>query len=491
VAGLQDVVQELTPPSLPLSGEERASPLTRGDTGGLEVAIIGGGYAGMAAAVKLTEHGIPVTVFESAKQLGGRARGVPYSNQRTHADNTLAPPFKLPPGRGKINRPFQGDNLILDNGQHILLGCYHHTLQLIEQVGGNLEHDFLRLPLQLTLHNRFELKAPRLPAPLHLLAGLLTARGLSLSQRLRAARFMLALRRINFKLTKDVTALELLRAHDQDDVLVRLLWEPICISALNTPPHRASAQVLLNVLRDSLNGSRSDSDMLLPRVDFSALFPERAAEYVKQRGGTVQTSCGVEAILAHGNEIELFTVQGAQRFSHVICAASPANAARLFNVVPQLASVAAQIVAIPYQPIYTVYLQYPATVRLPHPMLGFDRCFAQWLFDRGQIAGQHGLIAAVISAEGMHQELAHEQLAQKVAQELVEQLGITETPLWHKVIAEKRATFCCEPNLDRPLNTTPLANVLLAGDYTAGDYPATLEGAVISGMNCAESITRN
>ena len=442
----------------------------------------------MAAAVKLAERGIPVTVFESARQLGGRARGVPFSNQHAHSDTKFPPPFQLPPGRGKSYRPFQGDNLILDNGQHILLGCYHHTLQLIELVGGNIEQDFLRLPLQLTLHNRFELKAPRLPAPLHLLAGLLGARGLSLSQRLRAARFMLALRRIHFKLPQDISALELLRAHDQDDELVRLLWEPICISALNTLPRMASAQVLLNVLRDSLNGSRSDSDMLLPRVDFSALFPQRAAEYIQQRGGTVLTPCGVDAIVAHGDEIELRTAQGAQQFSHVICAASPSTAARLFRAVPQLASVAAQIVAIPTQPIYTVYLQYPATVRLPHPILGFDRCFAQWLFDRGQIAGQHGLIAAVISAEGMHQELAHEQLAQKVAQELSEQLGISELPLWHKVIAEKRATFCCEPNLDRPLCTTALANVLLAGDYTAGEYPATLEGAVISGMKCAEKI---
>ena len=412
----------------------------------------------MAAAVMLAERNIPVTVFESAKQLGGRARGVPYNNTQ------------------------------LDNGQHILLGCYHHTLNLIEQVGGNIKEDFLRLPLQLTLHNRFELKAPRLPAPLHLLAGLLSAKGLPFAQRLYAAHFMLAMRRINFTLPHDITALELLRAHGHDDALVRLLWEPICISALNTPVHKASAQVLLNVLRDSLNGARSDSDILLPRIDFSALLPERAAEYVNQRGGTVLTSCGVEAIVPHDTEIELLTAQGTKRYSHVICAASPANSARLFRAVQQLDPIAAQIEALPFQPIYTVYLQYPEQVHLPHPMLGFDQCFSQWLFDKGQISGHHGLIAAVISAEGLHQELDQEQLAQKVAQELREQLGITAAPLWHKVIAEKRATFSCEPNLSRPAHTTPLANVLLAGDYTEGDYPATLEGAVMSGVQCAREI---
>jgi len=214
----------------------------------------------MAAAVTLAEQGIPVTVFESAKQLGGRARGV------------------------------ESNNTQLDNGQHILLGCYRHTLKLIEQVGGNIEQDFLRLPLQLTLHNRFELKAPQLPAPLHLLLALLSAKGLSFAQRFQAARFMLAMRKIHFQLPRDISALALLKENSQHIDLIELLWNPICISALNTPIEKASAQVLLNVLRDSLNGSFADSEMLLPRLDFSALFPNRAAEYVTQRGQVSKSS---------------------------------------------------------------------------------------------------------------------------------------------------------------------------------------------------------
>lgn len=423
---------------------------------GKNPAIIGGGYAGMAAATALASRGIPVTVYESAKQLGGRARGVDCNDVR------------------------------LDNGQHILLGCYRHTLQIIEQVGGNVGRDFLRMPLQLTLHGRFELKAPALPAPLHLLVGLLTANGLKFGQRLAAARFMLAMRGMKFHLPHDRTALDLLSAHGQDDELIRLLWEPICISALNTPAERASAQVLLNVLRDSLNGSRADSEMLLPRLDFSTLFPDRAAEYIRQRGGQVFTSYGVEAITQQNEDFELHTAHGAQRHSHVICAASPANAARLLNGIPQLAPIAAQIEKLSFQPIYTVYLQYPPHVRLPQAMLGLDRCISQWLFDKGQIAGQHGLLAVVISAEGRHQEFTHHALADKVIQELRDQFGIAASPLWHKVIAEKRATFSCEPDLLRPANSTPLPHLLLAGDYTAGSYPATLEGAVMSGLRCAE-----
>ena len=425
----------------------------------LNVAVIGGGYAGMAAAAALAGRGIPVAVFESARQLGGRARGVAR------------------------------DGLMLDNGQHILLGCYRDTLRMIVQVGGNIERDFLRLPLQLTLHERFELKAPAWPAPLHLLAALMTAHGLTFSQRLNAARFMLAMRHRDFRLAEDQPAYELLRRTYQDETLIRLLWEPICISALNTPVRKASAQVLLNVLRDSLNGSFADSEMLLPRLDFSALFPERAADYVKRHGGEVHLSCGIEAVAPADGGFDLHTAESRRHFSHVVCAASPANSARLLQALPETREIGGQIDALHFQPIYTVYLQYPAHVRLPQVMLGLDGHLSQWLFDRGQIAGQDGLVAVVISAEGMHQALGHRHLAEQLAAELHEELGIKDAPRWHQVIAEKRATFSCEPGLARPGHLTPVAGLFLAGDYTAGDYPATLEGAVRSGLRCAAAIS--
>ena len=425
----------------------------------LKVAVIGGGYAGMAAAAALADCNIPVSVFESAQQLGGRARGVSYNGTP------------------------------LDNGQHLLLGCYVQTLNLIEKVGGNIEQDFLRLPLQLDLHGEFSLKAPRLPAPLHLLVALLTAQGLTIVERLNAARFMRALRRMKFSLPGDITVTELLAQHRQDKALAEKLWEPLCIAALNTPIHKASAQVLLNVLRDALNQSRDDSDMLLPRINFTALFPQRAANYVEQRGGKVNIACGVEALKLFEDGIEISTAHGTEKFSHAVCAAPPAVAAKLLRPIAELEETVARIDKLEHQPIYTVYLQYPARVTLPHPMLALHRRHSQWLFDKGRIAGQHGLLAAVISAEGMHQELPQAELAQKVVAELREEFGIAEQPEWHKVIAEKRATFCCSPNLKRPLQLTPLPRLLLAGDYTAGDYPATLEGAVISGLKCADVIS--
>lgn len=424
-------------------------------------AIIGGGYAGMAAAAELAACNIPVTVFESAKQLGGRARGVHFNNTQ------------------------------LDNGQHLLLGCYRETLRLIELVGGDIGQDFLRLPLQLDLHGHFSLRAPRLPAPLHLLAALLRAQGLNWSERQKAARFMLLLRALKFRLDSDITVAELLRRHGQDGDLASKLWEPLCIAALNTPPQKASAQVMLNVLRDSLNRKRSDSDMLFPRLDFTALFPQRAAEYVEQHGGKVHLSCGVETIAVHEDGFELLSAQGAQRFSHVICATSPTVAAELLRPHAALAETVSRIDSLEHQPIYTVYLQYPENVQLPHPMIGLHRCYCQWLFDKGRIAAQHGLLAAVISAEGIHQDLSQDDLAQKVIAELHREFGIEAVPLWFKVIAEKRATFCCSPNLLRPPQQTAMHNLLLAGDYTTGDYPATLEGAVKSGVYCAQRLMRS
>jgi squalene-associated FAD-dependent desaturase len=425
----------------------------------IQVGIIGGGYAGMAAAAELTSRGINVTVFESAKQLGGRARGVLHNETQ------------------------------LDNGQHLLLGCYRETLRLIELVGGDIEKDFLCLPLQLDLHKHFSLKAPRLPAPLHLLVALLNAQGLTWSERMKAAGFMLKLQGMNFKLEQDKTVKQLLAEFGQDADLTLKLWEPLCIAALNTPIHKASAQVLLNVLHDALNRKRADSDMLLPRIDFTALFPQRAATYIEQQGGKVNLSCGVESITPQENGIELASAQGTQTFSHVICATSPSIAAKLLRPIPALTQSVAQIDALEQQPIYTVYLQYPAHVRLPHPMIGLHQRFSQWLFDKGQIAAQHGLLAAVISAEGIHQDLSQEVLAQKVITELRDEFGIEAPPNWFKVIAEKRATFCCSPNLQRPTQQTATPNLLLAGDYTAGEYPATLEGAVLSGIACVRSIT--
>jgi len=423
----------------------------------MKVAVVGGGYAGTAAAVTLAQSGVPVTVYEAGPQLGGRARRVTVND------------------------------VALDNGLHILLGAYSDTLRLMNLVAADPAQALTRLSLQWRIHRRFSMTAPRLPAPLHLIIALLTARGASWGERLAALRFMRAMRGRAFRLERDVTVSELLASHAQSATFVRCLWEPLCVAALNTPPERASAQTFLNVLRDGLDADRASSDLLLARHDLSTLFPDPAAAYVRAHGGVVNTSCLVDTIEPLGNAINVTSRDTRTPFNHVICAVSPHRAAALLASIQQLAGTIALLDRFRYQPIYSVYLQFATRVTLPSPMLG-TAGIAQWLFDRDAICGQRGLVAAVISAEGPHQNMTQDELARTVHREIEAELGPLPTLEWHRVIAEKRATFECTVGLERPLTRTSLANLHLAGDYTASDYPATIEAAVRSGIAAANQV---
>lgn len=422
------------------------------------VAIVGGGYAGMAAAVTLAERGVPVTVFEAASSLGGRARRVDWNG------------------------------VVLDNGLHILIGAYRETLRLVALVNRDAGNALRRLPLDWHIHERFRLRAAPLPAPWHLALGLLTAHGAGFGERMAAAVFMRTLRNTGFRLAQDITVSELLRRHRQGAAVTRHLWHPLCIAALNTPAQTASAQVFLNVLRDSLSAARADSEIMLARVDLSALFPDPAADFVRSRAGRVLTAHAVDAIAAHDGNFTVQTRGQQLSFTHVVCALPPQRLAAAVAGLPELNAAAAMTERFRYQPIYTVYLQYPRDMALPSPMLGMADGLAQWVFDRGALCGQSGLVAAVISAEGPHQNMAQDELAQRIHAELQQHFGALPDPEWQRVIAEKRATFACVAGLQRPAQRTPLKNFHLAGDYTGSEYPATLEAAVRSGVACAHHI---
>jgi squalene-associated FAD-dependent desaturase len=444
-------------------GESEAIELTSSfipHPSSFRVAIIGGGYAGMAAAAELARHDIPVIVFEMARTLGGRARRV------------------------EIN------GVPLDNGLHILIGAYRETLRLIELTMRPQEaQGLVRLPLELIVYPHFRLRAPRLPAPLHLAAALICARGLDLAGRMKAAAFIAAMRQQGFRLGTDTSVEHLLASYRQPPTVTRYLWNPLCISALNTQPHEASAQIFLNVLRDSFNGARADSDILLPAMDFSALFPERAAAFLSLHGGSVRLGVNVEAVRRTADGFELAAQDGC--FSHVILAVSPHRLSALIAPHAELAEIIKLVRVFSYQPIYSVFLQYPPGSRLPFRMGGIEATYSQWLFDRGRLCGQDGLIGVVISASGAHQELEHDELARRVHAELSAHFPGLGEPRWHRVIAEKRATFSCNVGLRRPANRTPISRLYLAGDYTAGDYPATLESAVRSGVACARLVLEN
>ena len=429
------------------------------------IAVIGAGWAGCAAAVKLAEAGHHVTLIETARTLGGRARAVEIDGKR------------------------------LDNGQHILLGAYSETLRLFKKTGVDPDSSLLRLPLQMRYPNGcdgMDFLAPRLPAPLHLFAALLRAKGLCREDKLALARFSTTARWMNWQLHEDCTVSTLLERFDQTERLIKLMWRPLCIAALNTPPESASAQIFLNVLRDSLGARRSASDMLIPRVDLSTLFPAQAVSFIEQHGGTVQSGSTLQRInkTEKGWALMLSTEAEERKFDAVVIATSAIQAASLLNSLTALPT----IPEFEYEPITTCYLQYPPGTRLEQPLFALTddveaACWGQFIFDRGQLdPAQEGLFAVVVSASTPAIEFGHDVLTKAIATQLATAFDRADLaqPLWSRVISEKRATFACTPALQRPNEKTEFPNLVIAGDYLESDYPATLESATRSGVKAAQ-----
>lgn len=432
------------------------------------VAVIGGGCAGLSTAATLAENGIQVTLFEAGSQLGGRARTVAVEN-----NNLLH---------------------LLDNGQHMLLGAYHETLKLLQKAGVDEALAFMRVPLQMVIHSsegkaELSLKSAHyLPAPFDLLTGFLLCSGLSISERITALKFMAYLRKVKYQIAADLPLEQFLTEQRQSVRLIELLWEPLCLAALNTPISIASTRIFLNVLCDSFSGLKKNSDFLLPRLDLSQVIAQPLANYIQSQRGNIHLNTRIVAIKPDTEGFNLITHHGVSAFSHVVVAVAAANAEKLLAPLPKLQHSIEQLQSYSYQPIYSVYLQYPPETRLPRVMTGLTKTISQWVFDKGQLSGQLGLLSVVISARGHHQHLSQDELALAVAKELDNAFPDLPQPLWYKVIAEKRATFTCSANLARPSNKTAQAGLYLAGDYTYADYPATIEGAVRSGIKCAEMI---
>ncbi len=282
---------------------------------------------------------------------------------------------------------------------------------------------------------------------------------------------MLALRQQGFRLAEDCSVSALLERHAQHGRIGHYLWKPLCVSALNTLPESASANVFLAVLRDTLAGDAEASDLILPKVDLSRLFPEPAAAWLRAKGAEVRCETTVRDLAALKSD-----------YDAVILAVGPHQ---LKVLLPDFAT------EFEYQPITTCYLQYEPKARLPFPMLGLADGLVQWVFDRGVLTGEKGLFAAVISAQGDHQQMAQEELAATCHREIAAALPGLSAPQWSRVIAEKRATIAVAPGLRRPGIATGLPGVFLAGDYADPEYPPTLEAAVRSGIRAAEHALKN
>ena len=412
-----------------------------------KVAVIGAGWAGMAAAIAHRQAGRQVTVFEAARTVGGRARAVPGV---------------LPDGTAAT----------LDNGQHILIGAYTESLRLMRLVGVDPTTALLRLPLTLQFPDGQGLQLPDLAPPLDALLGIVRAKGWGWQDKVALLRTATAWQLRGFRCAPHTSVADLCAP-----LTPRLMAEfidPLCVSALNTPAREASGQVFLRVLQDSLFSGRGGSNLLLPRTDLGALFPEAAMRWLVQQGGQVVTGQRIQRLVPlPSGRWQLAATGGAAQgseatdaFDHITLACPSWEAARLVEglaTTPGLAAAA-------------------RGARLPLPMLALRNTAehpAQFVFDRGQLDGQQGLLAFVVSASDGDRALIEQQVLQQAAA----QLGLPGLrPV--QTVVEKRATFACTPGLQRPTMQV-LPGLTACGDYVEGPYPATLEGAVLSGTAVA------
>jgi squalene-associated FAD-dependent desaturase len=418
----------------------------------MRVAIIGAGWAGMAAGVEAVAAGHAVSIFEAARTLGGRARALPV---------------RLPDGRSAV----------LDNGQHILIGAYSETLRLMRRVGVDPATALLRLPLRMQFPDGGGLRLPDWPAPLDALAGMATARGWTLADKWSLLRQSLGWQLRRYRCSPDTSVADLCQGLTPQ--VMSDLIDPLCVSALNIAPATASGQVFLRVLQDSMFGARGASHLLLPRVDLSGLFPEAAERWITARGGQVRCGARVQAT-AHGDGS--WAVADAL-FDRVVIATSATDAARLVDTAaaslpaPEQAPAldwARKALALEHTAITTVYA-WAQDAALPHPMLALRPPAAQFVFDRGQLGGPAGLLAFVVSASGPDRSMTERLTLQQARA----QLGLTLEPV--QTVVEKRATFACRPGVVRPGHQVA-AGLLACGDYVEGPYPATLEAAVRAGI---------
>jgi squalene-associated FAD-dependent desaturase len=414
-------------------------------------------------------RGHEVLLLEAARQVGGRARrlDITPASQNPHAGSAWA----------------------LDNGQHILIGAYRECLQLMRELDVAPEQCLRRLPLALRTPDGAGLAMPAgWPPQLALwavLAGVLAAQGWRWRDKLSLLQCALGWQRAGFDCPADWTVARLCRALSAP--VFDSLIEPLCVSALNTPAERASGQVFLRVMKDALFGEPGGADLLLPLTDLSALLPDAAVAWLRAQGQECKLGARVQALSRSAAGWTLLT-QGQTLHADAVLLACPATeAARLLRPLAGSAAWVQTAEALQHEAIATVYAWSPQA-RLPHAMLALRADSAnpaQFVFDRGQLGGPAGLLAFVVSASRDERAfVAHAVLAQAQAQ-----LGLTGLEVLGCVV-EKRATFACTPGLLRP-GMQPLEGeqrLLVCGDYVAGPYPATLEGAVRSGLAAARGL---
>lgn len=438
-----------------------------------DAVIIGGGCAGFAAATALVEAGARVLVVEARPGLGGRATA--------------------------FTDPDTGERV--DNGQHILMGCYEQTLVFLDRIGAS---DRVRWQAGLSLpmidRRGYEsvLKLPSVASPLHLLGGVLAWDALDWGERLAILRVGSALRsggapRGAPSRHDTETVRDWLNRHGQPQRLIELLWEPLALAALNQSIDQAAARYFVVVL-ERMFADPAAAALVLPAVPLDELYAEPAREWLLHRGHEVRVNAPAR-VDADGDQVTGVRVRDERIEAPIVISTVPWHAfGALFDQMPPaLAATAANAAALQSLPIVTVNLWFDRAV-MQEPLVGLPGRTFQWVFDRRAIVGgasSHlSLVssgAAAIVAQG------NDELIATALREIREALPAARSATLRKGLAvrEKRSTFSLAPDAPpRPQTTTPVEGFFLAGDWIDTGLPATIESAVVSGHQASILATK-
>jgi squalene-associated FAD-dependent desaturase len=441
------------------------------------VVIAGAGLSGLAAGVLLSRRGIPVVVCEQKPFAGGRA----YSFRDPRSGETV------------------------DNGQHVLIAGCDATMRLLELLGTRHLVRIQRTP-RFVLHHPERgfcpLVLPRLPSPLHLIAGVLRTHLLGRADRVRLLRAGIAAAFPDRLIEKSLGALtvqEWLHRTGQNEETTRSLWEPLAIAIMNEQCATASALMFVRSLRKAFFEHWRSAAFAVPQAGLSTLFADPAVDCIVKHGGRVLLGNGVTRILeargaATGARLEDGSIV---ECSAVILAVPPHHLQDLLPDVLRTQNFLLGIERIPFSPILSLHLWFPSDFMHDEDVVGIIGRRLQWIFNRRSIVpSSHGnsrnvaggYVCGVISAAQKYIGLPHDQLLAIALEDLRTVYGRkVPEPSSTRILFEKRATFSCSPATEalRPGARTPLPNIFLAGDWTATGYPATIEGAVVSGERCA------
>jgi hydroxysqualene dehydroxylase len=441
---------------------------------GYDAVVIGAGFAGLSAAVRLTKNGARVLVLEARARLGGRATAFP--DRET----------------GEL----------VDNGQHVLLGCYTDTFEFLRDISAA---DRVRLEPQLAVTmidrrgRRSRLSCPSLPPPFHLLAGIMDWDALSWSDRLSVLGMVAPLRNARRALqpgssVKAASPGETVEAwlirNGQTPRIREMLWDPLALAALNQSPQQAAAPVFARVLAEMFGDDPRAAAIALPTQPLEAMYGDPARDFIESRGGTVRTGAPAR-IRVQDSRVAAVEAAGEQWPADRVIAAVPWFAiGELFDAPPEpLAALLDRARRMSSSPIVTVNLWFDRPI-MDEPFIGLPGRAMQWVFDKRLLFGEQTSHVSMVSSGALAMVgLTNDELIDKASGELIDAMPeLRDVRLTAAaVVREPRATFSLAVGQPvRPSTETPVRGLLLAGDWIDTGLPGTIESAVRSGHRAAE-----